>query len=807
MSQFRSFKKLMLASVAAGVSAVASADWVTACPGPPNTPRFSVPYVYAQIFSDIFWAEFGAAGTIQYASVTDGGCFQNAVTGPVNGRIGFGAGLIGSSQTAFDDLQSYTWGLHGGVMTRAGYAIVTEDTTSSMFGANGFNTFFTGSSDTYVYGRTTNGNVQIDLRLDLVGDAARLEWLMTNTDPTNAHTIGLGFGQYVSLFSEVAGPTPNTYVTVPGQKPPRLEQRFNRLTDPSGYPSSAFFYHDYNNPIGFRVENMPNDATKDPLDDTGSQTPTDGFVLGNAGSLLGALGDTADPTAFPNFIFQEPKSDIIYTGNPGYIQTWNPASVAAGSSRKIVAFYRTSWGDSLYGKPYSIVVDTPKVINLQAGDANAFANNPFNVRVYIDNNRGFATTDQEIPMQDINVELLLPDGLTAVGSSVRTINRIDARNTGFVDFTVQADPFVSGDLAYQVRVTPNPGPQKLLTGSILVVAQPKMILRANANLVTAPWNFAEPVWESILGMAPDQDYQAFYYDPVQKAYLISTGPRRGYADWIVTKADANITLGGTPAAPTDYVPQPDGSGGAPLITLNPGWNMIGNPYHVSFQLGEIVGVSQANPNQSYTFAQLVQQGVISGSLAFWDTATSNYRYIQNASDRVEPQKGYWIYVFSSQNVILRYPAIYQPGVRSIAGDAKPWTQSDKQWRLQLTARSKNSADDQNFVGVATNAANSKSLRVYEPPMAPLKDSLSLAVEKNIEGSTTKLAQSLAEGGGRQEFKVTVDSREKGPVTVTWPNLSTIPKNVRVRLVDVATGETRDLRKVSGYTFQADANLT
>lgn len=807
MSQFRSFKKLLLASVAAGVSAVASADWVTACPGPPTTPRFSNPYIYAQIFSDIFWAEFGAVGTIIYASDEDGGCFDNAITGPVQGRIGFGAGLIGSTQTTFDDWQSYTWGLHGGVMTRAGYAIITEDTTGSMFGVNGFNTFFTGASDTYVYGRTQNGNVQIDLRLDIVGDSARLEWTMTNTDANAAHLIGLGFGQYVSLFSEQAGPSFQTYVTAPGRKPPRVEERFIRTNDPAGYPGSVFFYHDYQNPIGFRLENSPNEATTDTLDPTGSQTPTDAIVLGNDVFLLGALGDTSSPTAFPNFIFQEPKSDVLFTDSPGYIQTWNPASVAPGATRKIVSFYRTSWGDSLYGKPYSIVVDTPKVVNLQAGDANQFANNPFTVRVYIDNNRGFSTIDQEIPLQDINVELLLPDGLTTVGQSVKTINRIDARNTGFVDFTVQADPFISGDLAYQVRVTPNPGPQKLLTGNILVVAQPKLILRANANLITSPWTFDEPVWEAILGMAPDQDYQAFYYDPVQKAYLISTGPRRGYADWIVTKADANITLTGGPSAPTDYVPTPDGAGGAPLISLKPGWNMIGNPYHVSFQLGEIVGVSQANPNQSYTFAQLVQQGIISGSIAFWDTTTSNYRYIQNATDRVEPQKGYWIYVFSSQDVVLRYPAIYQPGVRSIAGTSKPWTQSDKQWRLQLAARSNTSADDQNFVGLANNAANSKTLRVYEPPMAPMKNTLSLAVEKNIDGVQTKLAQSLAEGGGRQEFKVTVDTREKGPVTVTWPNLSTIPKNVRVRLVDVATGETRDLRKVSGYTFQADANLT
>ena len=92
-------------------------------------------------------------------------------------------------------------------------------------------------------------------------------------------------------------------------------------------------------------------------------------------------------------------------------------------------------------------------------------------------------------------------------------------------------------------------------------------------------------------------------------------------------------------------------------------------------------------------------------------------------------------------------------------------------------------------------------------MAPVKNALSLSIDQTVDGTQTRLAQSLSEVTGRQEFKVKVDSRETGPITVTWPNLSTIPKNVRAKLVDVSTGETRDLRKVSGYTFQAEANLT
>lgn len=836
MSKIRFNKTLLTLAMASAFSASAFADWGAVCAGP--APRTSTDYGVQGIATRLFAAVMGVSGTYTYNSntATPPGCFGSTITGPTSGRIGFGAGLDGSVQTTLDDGMGFTWGFPAGVVGSSAYAIIREDNTPSLFGANGFNTSFRGASDTYFYGRTVNGNFQVDLRVDIVGDAARCNWKFTNLDTTASHTLALGYGSTVALFSETqqasrgAGPwggtnigpsglPEGTYVTIPGYKPPRVEQRWVKSTDPAGYPSSVYFNFDQQNGYGIRVDNTANDATTDLSDPNQSLTASDAFVIGSAFFLLGWPSVTAPtdfqassgaaagpgyPNGYPGFIFQEPRSDSLFATDDGYIQFWNAQSVSPGGSRIINSFYRTTWGDSLYGKPYSVVVDTPKLINLSQADANTFAQNPFTIRVWVDNNRGFSTIDQELPLQDVQVQLLLPSGLTAVGASTKTINRIDARTQGFVDFTVQADDYAAGDLQYQVKISPTPGPQKTVTGTIQVVSQPKITLQTDANLVTMPWTFTSPTWETILNLVPDQDFRAFTWDPVQKGYLVSTGPDRGYGTWIVSNLGTlSESLGGSPTTPTDYLPSTQG---APLITLKPGWNLIGNPYHVAFQLGEMVGVSNANPSQSYTYADLVKQGIISGSLAFWDTGTQNYGFIQKASDKVEPQKGYWVYVYSSADVIIRYPVIYQVNVRSITDTSKPWQQTDKQWRLQLAARSKSSADTQNYVGIASSSANAKSLVVNEPPMAPLKSALSLSIDPGTT-STTKLAQSFADTVGRQEFTVNVDSREAGAVTVTWPNLSTIPKNVRVKLVDTATGETRDLRKVSGYTFNAEANLT
>ena len=814
MSKIRFNLNLLTLAFLSASAATASADWGDVCAGP--TPsRTSPDYGFEFIESPIFAAVMGISGTYTYNSTTamPPGCFGSTITGNMAGRIGFGAGFQGSMQTSLDDDMGFTWGYKFGVVASSAYAIIREDDKPTLFGSSAFQTAFTGASDSYFYGRTTNGNVQIDLRVDLVADAARLNWKLTNVDTQNSHTIALGFGSTVALFSETAGSSRGTgpslsglptYVTVPGIKPPQTEHRWTRSTDPSGYPASVYFNWDQSLGYGLRVDNSQNDAVIDPNDPTQSLTQTDSFVLGQSFFLLG-WPTLAQPTDFPNFIFQEPVSDVLFGGDDGYIMFWNAQQVASGASRTINAFYRSTWGDSLYSKPYSVAIDTPKVINLSGSDPNSFAQDPFTIRVWVDNNRGFSTIDQELPLQDVQVQLLLPSGMSAVGASTKTINRINAREQGFVDFQVHTDDFSAGNMQYQVKITPTPGPQKTVTGNILVVSQPKIVLQTGANLVAMPWTFTSPTWESILGLVPDQDFQAFSYDPVQKGYIVSTGPDRGYSEWIVSQlGTTNLTLQSNPQTPTDYQPSTQG---APLISLKPGWNLVGNPYHVSFQLGEIVGASNTNPTQAYTFADLVKQGLVSGALAYWDTATQNYGFIQKSTDRVEPQKGYWIYVFASQDVVIRYPVIYQTNVRSTSDTAKPWQQTEKQWRLQLAARSKSSADTQNYVGVASSSDNATSLRVYEPPMAPLKTALSLAVEQPVNGQATRLAQSLNTGGGRQEFTVKVDSREDGPVTVTWPNLSTIPKNVKVTLVDTATNQTRDLRKVSGYTYTAEANLT
>jgi hypothetical protein len=122
------------------------------------------------------------------------------------------------------------------------------------------------------------------------------------------------------------------------------------------------------------------------------------------------------------------------------------------------------------------------------------------------------------------------------------------------------------------------------------------------------------------------------------------------------------------------------------------------------------------------------------------------------------------------------------------------------------ARTDSSIDDQNYIGVASSTESSNAMRMMEPPMAPTQQ-IGVSVEGQINGQITRLAQNLSDKTGKQEFKVQVQATKEGEVNLTWPNLSTVPKNVRLRLVDVATNTSRDMRSSSGYTFNATAGST
>lgn len=765
----------------------------------------------------------------------------NGASVALAGRFGFGSGPTGSIQTDFDDNLMYTAGMPIDPGNTDGYAAAVVNGTKVRYGSGSFNMFFSGISDRYILTEQQLGTVIMNLRIDVLGDAARYDWTITNNSNATAQ-IGFWSGHWIAMVDKngdtkgyVEGlpgsrPAERIFVSIPGQRPTQLQSRWFRKQNAALFPAYIDFDWSQELPYGLRIETGPSASTTDPKTNVSDATQADELVLGWHGereSGPGILGDLPDSGAdFPDHLFPivhtEPglqQADLPYIDNPAYILKFDPTAVPAGGTRKIVQYYRDTWGQSDYIPPYTVVVDAPRLFNYDPNGVNGLTPNPATVRVWIDNILGFTSAEQEIPLTNVRITLDLTktQGITFAGGGkqqTKTISTVQPRRTGFVDFTVNADGVATGIQPMTVTVVAPPGPTKTLTAFTDISTTPKIPVVEGSNLITMPWQFSDTSWTSILGLSQPGDFQAFQWDPVQQGYVLSTSAERGKGTWIVIQ-DPSVIPQGILSLAAEPIRPPDMQTGGVILELSRGWNLIGNPYPYPVPLGELIGVPTGQSTGTLRWSSLVDANFVSASLAYWDTKSSppGYKFISGIDALLQPNIGYWIFV-NGTGLTLSFPPVFYEGAITSSSSSlvaqsrlasSQWTQSDKQWHLQFSARTNDEIDDQNFVGVAASADAAKKLTILEPPMGP-QQKLGVSIAPSKPGET-RMAQSLSTTSGKQSWSVLVQTKTAGPVTLTWPNMSTVPKGIRFRVTDVATGTSRDMRRSSGYTFTSEANAT
>jgi hypothetical protein len=829
---------------AASLPASAQFTWDGECIDPGTMNPYSNDYAVTGLLSELMGVAMGVSGSVTYGDSGDPDdnvpCFADTQTINVIGRFGFFIGSEGSVQDQFptdpnsqftDDFMAMTYGAPQSPGGSSCYASTSVDGTRTRFGEGGVNLLFTGESNRYFRCTSSNDGVNIDLTVSVIGDAVQFKWDLRN-DNAEAAGIGLWFGAglamlasapdnngaHMSHFSQVTnnfGPADAKlgYVVLStGGRPPVTEHRYRRQVNPGGFPQVVDFLFGQTAAFGLRVENGPTPATMNASGQSDASEATE-FVLGQRFFLMGTLQDDNNfsDVIFPPIDPNDPDlgSDVGYLHGTGFIQKFPEVQVAPGTTRRIVHYFRSTWGTSNYTAPYAAVVDAPRLIaeDVQGGpgSANGLRPNPLRLRVYVDNVGGYATINQEIDIQDVRVTLTLPPGLSlAPGEqAIKFIGSVPARQIRFVDYNVIADGIAFGELPYSVKIEPTPGPVKTLNGTIRIASTPRLNVEVDANLITLPWTFQDTSYSQIFApLNIPGDLQIFAWDPQQQGYIPATSAERGVGHWIVSNADYNsIQLAGNPQRPADT------ASGGKTIQLKSGWNLIGNPYNYAIRVGELVGVAAAAPEQSYTWTQLVSQGFVSGALAYYDNALGDYVFTVGNDAFLEPNRGYWIFVGTLQDVTISFPAVFAPFVPgSTRSDETRWVQNDKQWRLQLVARTGDSLDAQNFLGQARNAAEATRLKILEPPITPVHD-VQMAIEESVNGQPKQFAQTLSDKAGRKEWRLTVSTTKAGSVHLTWPNISTVPQKVRFRITDLSTGTSRDLRQISGYTFEAGVNET
>jgi len=227
------------------------------------------------------------------------------------------------------------------------------------------------------------------------------------------------------------------------------------------------------------------------------------------------------------------------------------------------------------------------------------------------------------------------------------------------------------------------------------------------------------------------------------------------------------------------------------ILLAQGWNMIGSVYLQP----TLLGAAQVRvAGQEMSLAEAARRGLVRDYAWRYDPIQGAYRLV-NASEELQPFEGYWIRALVDAELILNPPGSRSAGGTQIGRSAK---MSDGDWVVQLVARAGEAKDSDNYIGVSSD-----SLQVEKP--APLENYVH--VQLLSPESNAPLAVDVRRSASAKQvytFEVLTDMPNT-PVTLSWPNLAKISRNVEMVLVDVDANVRRVMTTLPSYTYNSGAN--
>jgi len=240
-----------------------------------------------------------------------------------------------------------------------------------------------------------------------------------------------------------------------------------------------------------------------------------------------------------------------------------------------------------------------------------------------------------------------------------------------------------------------------------------------------------------------------------------------------------------------------------------GWNLLGNPHWSAVNISSLLVRKQGQPaSEDQSLLEAAGANLV-GDYAWGYPVTEQGRFtlngyqlysasFPNALKSIPAGAGLWL--FAVQEAILHWPggAGLPPGPE---GPPAPSTvrRSPAGWLVQLRARSSQCRDDYNYFGVGQLRSP-----LLNPPRvggAPYVD-LYLTSGTRSEGAPRLAASVLAASrsvGGSWSFAVESNQVEE-TITLSWPDLSCVPKSQRLMLTDLTAGKTIPLRTGLAYPY-------
>jgi hypothetical protein len=263
----------------------------------------------------------------------------------------------------------------------------------------------------------------------------------------------------------------------------------------------------------------------------------------------------------------------------------------------------------------------------------------------------------------------------------------------------------------------------------------------------------------------------------------------GRAYWYRSDTSTPLDISGMAAPP-----------GNVTVAFSPGWNQIGNPYTEKMSLE---GASVTVFGTQMSLAESNTRGYTRDYGWRYDRFTNSYKLVSAtmtfADDEVPKGEGFYFLAFEAGTLQLPRPQVESTSTLR-APDPKPLVDDDH-WTIQLIARGESTADTDNFIGVSPQAAEISGVRT-PPPFGEAVDLAVAALGENY--SATSFVEAIA---GTHLWQLRVKAQPGRSVQLTWPDLSQVPANYRLKLRDVESGRVTSMRTSGGYVCQLGAEQT
>ena len=281
-----------------------------------------------------------------------------------------------------------------------------------------------------------------------------------------------------------------------------------------------------------------------------------------------------------------------------------------------------------------------------------------------------------------------------------------------------------------------------------------------ANTPVARWDEAAQAWVTSATPA----------DPV-----LALAAGRGY--FVNAAAAINNNVAGTP------IPTNVGFD----IAVDTGWTMVGNPYPANLPWARL-GVASGGVVRDYGF--------------IWDRAVGDYRIVADVAglgilDTVPNGAGFWMRSDAPRVIRINAPAL------AAAETSSNFALGAGDWVLPIRAEVAGRVDQCAALGVVKNAGQLPGGgKMLNPP------STGGSVDLYFVDDGKELAYDVrSAAAGSDAWRFEVISQVAGqPVTIAMPDLSSLPADKQVTLVDTAANRRIYVRTTQAYTYDAEAGV-